>query len=75
MAINFNEFFQNKKRLINYQSLSVSGRLDSNQRPLAPHTSALPGCATTRNHDTESFIFGAANLTQKTKGKKYNRGG
>lgn len=27
----------------------MSGGLDSNQRPLAPHTSALPGCATTRN--------------------------
>ena len=25
-----------------------SGGLDSNQRPLAPHASALPGCATTR---------------------------
>ena len=25
-----------------------SGRLDSNQRPLAPHASALPGCATSR---------------------------
>ena len=27
-----------------------SGGLDSNQRPLAPHANALPGCATTRNH-------------------------
>ncbi len=26
----------------------MSGRLDSNQRPLAPHASALPGCATSR---------------------------
>ena len=25
-----------------------SGRLDSNQRPLAPHASALPSCATPR---------------------------
>ena len=25
-----------------------SGRLDSNQRPLTPHASALPGCATPR---------------------------
>src|SRR5215468_3665267 len=25
-----------------------SGRLDLNQRPLAPHASALPGCATPR---------------------------
>ena len=32
-----------------FQGFSISsGRLDSNQRPLAPHTSALPGCATTR---------------------------
>ncbi len=27
---------------------SLSGRLDSNQRPLAPHANALPGCATSR---------------------------
>lgn len=26
----------------------LSGRLDSNQRPLAPHANALPGCATSR---------------------------
>ena len=26
-----------------------SGRQDSNLRPLAPHASALPGCATSRN--------------------------
>jgi hypothetical protein len=26
----------------------LSGGLDSNQRPLAPHANALPGCATTR---------------------------
>ena len=26
-----------------------SGRLDSNQRPLAPHASTLPGCATSRD--------------------------
>ncbi len=29
-------------------SLSWSGRRDSNSRPLAPHASALPGCATPR---------------------------
>ena len=28
--------------------LEESGGLDSNQRPLAPHANALPGCATTR---------------------------
>ena len=27
---------------------TLSGGLDSNQRPLAPHANALPGCATTR---------------------------
>ena len=26
----------------------LSGRLDSNQRPLRPERSALPGCATAR---------------------------
>ena len=28
--------------------MNKSGRLDSNQRPLEPHSSALPGCATPR---------------------------
>ncbi|MFM2363679.1 MAG: hypothetical protein RLZZ316_2581 [Bacteroidota bacterium] len=42
-----------------------SGELDSNQRPLAPHTSALPGCATTRTINrvanvTDSVIFSKA---------------
>src|SRR5664279_4166105 len=32
-----------------------SGRLDSNQRPLAPHANALPGCATSR--DLSKLIF------------------
>jgi hypothetical protein len=27
----------------------LSGRLDSNQRPHAPQTCALPGCATSRS--------------------------
>ena len=30
------------------ERLKWSGRLDLNQRPLAPHASALPGCATPR---------------------------
>src|SRR6476646_8812395 len=30
------------------QNLTRSGRLDSNQRPLRPERSALPGCATAR---------------------------
>ena len=37
------------------ETFAVSGRLDSNQRPLAPHTSALPGCATSRNHDLKTL--------------------
>jgi hypothetical protein len=32
-------------------SSSWSGRRDSNSRPLAPHASALPGCATSRPED------------------------
>ena len=36
---------------------AMSGRLDSNQRPLAPHANALPGCATSRITPS-----GAANL-------------
>ena len=49
--------FQQKKRKKAEDSLSalflflfffLSGGLDSNQRPLAPHASTLPGCATTR---------------------------
>ena len=35
-------------RLNRDAQMILSGGLDSNQRPLAPHTSALPGCATTR---------------------------
>src|ERR1700683_5213838 len=30
------------------RGLQESGRLDSNQRPLEPHSSALPSCATAR---------------------------
>ena len=29
---------------------ALSGRLDSNQRPPAPHAGTLPGCATSRMH-------------------------
>ena len=39
----------NKKALAIAKAFVVSGRLDSNQRPLAPHASALPGCATSRS--------------------------
>jgi hypothetical protein len=38
----------NKKALAIAKAFVLSGRLDSNQRPLAPHASALPGCATSR---------------------------
>jgi tRNA (guanosine-2'-O-)-methyltransferase len=34
--------------------LSSSGGQDSNLRPLAPHASALPGCATTRTGDQKT---------------------
>jgi hypothetical protein len=46
--------------------LEESGGLDSNQRPLAPHTSALPGCATTRT-------FGAANVRKVVIINKQNK--
>jgi hypothetical protein len=35
----------------------MSGRLDSNQRPLAPHASALPGCATSRIKNKSTNII------------------
>jgi hypothetical protein len=41
-----------------------SGGLDSNQRPLAPHTSALPGCATTRSI-RRSFSVGGSLFTRR----------
>ena len=37
-----------KKKGTTIQVPFGSGGLDSNQRPLAPHANALPGCATTR---------------------------
>ncbi len=54
-----NKYFQineikNPHIHLNMQVLNFkSGRQDSNLRPLAPHTSALPGCATSRT--TYSF--------------------
>ena len=41
---------QNKKalRMLRKGFIVLSGRQDSNLRPLAPHASALPGCATSR---------------------------
>jgi hypothetical protein len=41
-------------RLNRDDHFTLSGGLDSNQRPLAPHTSALPGCATTRKSQLQS---------------------
>ena len=41
-------FYKNKKNLKRSSSL-LSGWLDSNQRPLRPERSTLPGCATSRN--------------------------
>jgi hypothetical protein len=43
-------------------SLFLSGRLDSNQRPLAPHASALPGCATSRNPGCKLRIKNVLNV-------------
>ncbi len=40
-------FFSNQKKRWS-QKKDWSGREDSNLRPLAPHASALPGCATSR---------------------------
>lgn len=37
-----------KKKMMNW-----SGRLDLNQRPLVPQTSALPGCATPRSRQVD----------------------
>src|SRR5437899_1332663 len=37
----------NRKKI---KGLQWSGRLDLNQRPLAPQASALPGCATPRHY-------------------------
>src|ERR1700722_18753443 len=38
------------------QWINWSGRQDSNLRPLAPHASALPGCATPRPETNDSPI-------------------
>jgi hypothetical protein len=35
---------------------SLSGGLDSNQRPLAPHANTLPDCATTRNFQADLLL-------------------
>ncbi len=35
----------------------LSGRQDSNLRPLAPHASALPGCATSRTIGATNVVF------------------
>jgi hypothetical protein len=48
LSHNFNKIKRGCLILFETASL-MSGRLDSNQRPLAPHASALPGCATSRN--------------------------
>ena len=39
----------------------MSGRQDSNLRPLAPHASALPGCATSRKK-LRKKVSGAAKV-------------
>ncbi len=49
---------------------SQSGRLDSNQRPLAPKASALPGCATPRTPNQSTAIrfvvWAIANICSQT---------
>jgi hypothetical protein len=37
-----------RSRLNRDDHFTLSGRLDSNQRPPAPHAGTLPGCATSR---------------------------
>ena len=41
---------------------SWSGRLDSNQRPLEPHSSALPNCATPRTGTRKSVAGAGGNV-------------
>ena len=68
--------FKNKKRLLKKSKVFLSrndpdanrgeppwksGRQDSNLRPLAPHASALPGCATSRKNTSKGFS-GAAKV-------------
>lgn len=56
LLANFIQRAEKKRMAVNTQFLQairfsktlLSGRLDSNQRPLAPHANALPGCATSR---------------------------
>ena len=54
MLGNQNERLSEPPRIPDFQNLRKSlitresGRLDSNQRPLEPHSSALPSCATAR---------------------------
>jgi hypothetical protein len=58
--INFCLLYTTKPLAIHQRLFVLSGRLDSNQRPLAPHASALPGCATSRKF---SPAFTSENLT------------
>ena len=57
----------------------MSGRLDSNQRPPAPHAGTLPGCATSRQFKIESAtklsfsgMFQFAFLTTETLSSQRN---
>ncbi len=52
---------------INIHDLNkTSGRLDLNQRPLEPHSSALPGCATPRfNTITQLYYHNLAEKSRK----------
>src|ERR1700726_2843890 len=48
--------------ILDLSVLNWSGRQDSNLRPLAPHASALPGCATPRPRDRIIAQKGFENL-------------
>jgi hypothetical protein len=52
----------NAKALAIAKAFVLSGRLDSNQRPLAPHASALPGCATSRS--VPAYLSDSENLVE-----------
>ena len=54
-----NFYAEEKQKVIKKDHLKYkSGRLDSNQRPLAPHANTLPDCATSRT-SAEHLFSGA----------------
>src|ERR1700723_4253561 len=59
----FTSVFMDKNPRSRLERVNWSGRQDSNLRPLAPHASALPGCATPRPRDRMIAQKGLENLT------------